>query len=568
MGSTTPLSLPLEATYSSFEELLSAAQTHAKAAGFAFVTGKTKKKNGRIIKQLNCKRGGVYRQYRPDSTEDSRKRQRSTQRINCPVAIKARERPDGTWELCHIARLETETNSHNHGPDNPAAFTEHRRLNEEQTSIVHTHHYAGISPSRTVTVLKMQFPTIDINHRDIYNIVAELSRAKRCGMPPPEALIVQLELEKAEGHIFFEWERDLAGHISFLFVADQRSIRYLSKHFDMLLLDCTYKSNKFDMPLLDIIGVDSMGCTFSVAFCFLDSEIEENYSKAIQHLVTILPAGQWPSVIATDCELALISAIDRQFPAIRTKRVICFWHICKNLMVNCKSKFETEERWEDFERYFRDVVYAKTPEEYEDRVVEFKAEFYFNDGNPLPFIQGQPQNIHIIRSLEQDAVKYALGGWLIPYHQQIVHAWVDQSFHGGTTTTSRLEGAHAVLKRWIGGPSKNLTNVWSSIKLALDSQHNELSIRHAQEITRTPISLSSVLFYGVIGKISHHGLYHAHKQLKYAQNEADHRHDDSYSTICTGTFSSSMGLPCWHRIKAKLAQNQRISTSKSNLEQY
>jgi hypothetical protein len=40
------------------------------------------------------------------------------------------------------------------------------------------------------------------------------------------------------------------------------------------------------------------------------------------------------------------------------------------------------ERWEEFEKGFKEVVFAKTSEEYEDIRSEFKAEFHWNDGNP------------------------------------------------------------------------------------------------------------------------------------------------------------------------------------------
>jgi hypothetical protein len=95
-------------------------------------------------------------------------------------------------------------------------------------------------------------------------------RAKRQGKSPPEALISRLEAEKAKGKIYFEWKRDSEGYIAMLFVTDARLVEYLNKYFDVLLLDCTYKTNKFDMLLLDILGVDYHGNLFTIALCFLD----------------------------------------------------------------------------------------------------------------------------------------------------------------------------------------------------------------------------------------------------------------------------------------------------------
>jgi len=63
------------------------------------------------------------------------------------------------------------------------------------------------------------------------------------------------------------------------------------------------------------------------------------------------------------------------------------------------------------------------------------------------------------RDMERQALVYALGQWLVPYHHLLVHAWVDQFFNGGITVTSRGEGAHRVLKQWIGPPSQDLDQV-------------------------------------------------------------------------------------------------------------
>jgi hypothetical protein len=76
-----------------------------------------------------------------------------------------------------------------------------------------------------------------------------------------------------------------------LFVADIRSVSYLNQHPNILLLDYTYKTNKFDMPLLNILSVDNIGYSFFVSFCFLDQEVKENYDEAIRHLRLLFNYG-------------------------------------------------------------------------------------------------------------------------------------------------------------------------------------------------------------------------------------------------------------------------------------
>ena len=463
----TPLSPPPAESHASFEELFEILQTHARNAGYAITTGNSEKRKGRVMKILVCKKSGTHRS---EIDEPSRKRQRLTQKSLCPFRVKARERRDGRWDVCYLQNQDGSTNQesllHNHEPFDPSAFPEHRRLNDDQMTILRTHNRMGIQPSRTVATLKNKYPESKLNHRDVYNITARISRESRHGRSPAEAFVNLLTEERNKGLIFFEYDRDSLGHINYLFLADLKSIELLNLYPDVLLMDCTYKTNKFGMPLLHILGIDNLSQSFTVGYCFLDNEREQCYETAISHLVSLYQPDRWPSVIGTDCEMALINAIDRHFPVSQTKRIICFWHVSKNLMVNCKARFGTGERWETFERFFSAVVHSKTPEEYLDRVEEFKAEFWFNGGelHVLPeSATAEDLDRHTTFCLEQEAVKYALGQWLEPHHQRIVHAWTNQFFNRDTSTTSRLEGAHAVLKKWIGSPSKNLASVWESI---------------------------------------------------------------------------------------------------------
>ena len=66
-----------------------------------------------------------------------------------------------------------------------------------------------------------------------------------------------------------------------LFVIDIRSVEYLNKYPNILLLDYIYKTNKFDILLLDILSVNYYSNLFTIMLYFLDQEITENYIDAI-----------------------------------------------------------------------------------------------------------------------------------------------------------------------------------------------------------------------------------------------------------------------------------------------
>ena len=339
---------------------------------------------------------------------------------------------------------------------------------------------------------------------------------------------------------------------------DKQSVEYLNEHPDVLLGDDTYKTNKFGMPCWHVIGIDGQNQAFTVQLCFLDNETEENYDFPIRHLASHFKPGIFPSVFALDADPQLIAAVEKHFPPIRTKIVICYWHVSKNVLTNCKAKFETEERWEEFLKMFRDVVYAKTEEEFEDLLAEWKTEFNWNDGNiHRASANSTAQDVQQVaeRELERSALVYTIGQWLTTHKRRLVHAWVDQFFNFGLTVTSRLEGAHRIVKLWIGSSTKDLGRAWDAIKLMIKDQLNERRQKMARQLSTTPANLTASIFHPLLGKITHHCLYLFHAQYTLAKREEQRQQAGEEITDCSGTYYRSMGIPCWHMIKERLLTN-------------
>ena len=66
------------------------------------------------------------------------------------------------------------------------------------------------------------------------------------------------------------------------------SLALLKENFDLLLINYTYKTNYYNMPLCHIIGRTSSGKTFDIAYCFMNSEREHTYTLIINNLALIL----------------------------------------------------------------------------------------------------------------------------------------------------------------------------------------------------------------------------------------------------------------------------------------
>lgn len=95
------------------------------------------------------------------------------------------------------------------------------------------------------------------------------------------------------------------------------------------------------MPLLEIVRMTSTNMTFSVAFVFLQHEMEDNFKWALDVLRGIMDDSILPHVIVTDRDLALMNAISQVFST--TTHLLYRWHINKNALAKYNKLFSTNE---------------------------------------------------------------------------------------------------------------------------------------------------------------------------------------------------------------------------------
>lgn len=72
-------------------------------------------------------------------------------------------------------------------------------------------------------------------------------------------------------HQYIKWHHtsEDSEDVTNLFWEHPTSLDLLHVFPHVLLMDCTYKTNNYRMPLLEIIGMTSTDMTFSMAFMFL-----------------------------------------------------------------------------------------------------------------------------------------------------------------------------------------------------------------------------------------------------------------------------------------------------------
>ncbi len=111
------------------------------------------------------------------------------------------------------------------------------------------------------------------------------------------------------------------------------------QHPDVLLLDSTYKTNRFNMPLLNICAITGSNKVIQVGLVFLSFEKESDYNWAISCLRTIMYDNMIQELlsIVTDRELALIKCLETWFP--KSRHLLCRWHVNMNVLAKTKKHF-------------------------------------------------------------------------------------------------------------------------------------------------------------------------------------------------------------------------------------
>jgi len=154
-----------------------------------------------------------------------------------------------------------------------------------------------------------------------------------------QQLMMLLERDK---YIHLHRVHESSRVVSDIFWTHPDSLKLLNVFSNVLLMDTTYKTNKYRLPLLEVVGVTSTGLTFSAAFVLMTTERQNNFIWALQRLRGLfLRRDVYPTVIVSDRDLALMNAIEVVFP--EACNLLCRFHINKNVKAKCKMLVHPRE---------------------------------------------------------------------------------------------------------------------------------------------------------------------------------------------------------------------------------
>jgi hypothetical protein len=305
-------------------------QEFAKAHGYAMVRRSAKPTHDEIKTKFIY----VCDRWRSPGTTEATVRNTAGRGTGCSFQIKIHR--TSTMNEPEIWDLTIMNGTHNHDASHSAAsHGVHRRrsrapyVNEIRSMIT-----SGVTPRALLSTFTPTDPDLLIRRSDVCNERDHERNAYLQGRTPIQALID--ELSQSEDWIV-KYRTGPDRKVELLFFAHIKQAELMRCYPDLFAIDCTYKTNRYRMPLLHFLGVLLIGKYFSAAFCFMGGETEEYYLWAINAFKDILMAGLPHSfkVAITDNEAALKNAIKAVYPDV--PQLLCIWHINKNVLVHAQQ---------------------------------------------------------------------------------------------------------------------------------------------------------------------------------------------------------------------------------------
>jgi hypothetical protein len=307
---------------------------------------RTSEKDQGIIRRVayECTRSGSHN---PQVTSDPTKRRNAfSSRVLCP------------WKLnvtcpkrSGVVKINSFNNHHNH-PLTPVICEiapRFRKLTPKMLADIEKYVNQGRMDSGSIyPLLKHDYPDQPIYKKDLYNAVYQFRQKSNPGDTDASQMLQKLlELKDLEPNWIVKPRLEsVSRRLNSLFWMSPVQRELYSKYNDVVILDTTYNTNRFQMMLCIITVVDNNYKTRIVACAIIEDETLETYRWIFDTILT--ETGVYPRVIFTDLDPSMIRSIKEIYPD--TKHLLCIFHIDLNLRKKLKGKLGMQ--FEEFRHKF------------------------------------------------------------------------------------------------------------------------------------------------------------------------------------------------------------------------
>ncbi|XP_021734872.1 protein FAR1-RELATED SEQUENCE 5-like [Chenopodium quinoa] len=246
-----------------------------------------KTRDGRSYRYLQCDRS---RRSNPRDLENAIRKDAKTKANGCPFYIKIYY--DVSTESWKIIAKNDHTGTHNHLM---IVYPEgHRKvsgLSPGAKQVVRDMTKSKVAPRNIMSTIAEQFPDDHPNIRHIYNCRNDF------GMEMSEGRgVVQQFLHLARESKYIYWvTNDDHNVFQHAFMVHPIMVNILRTYPHVIGMDSTYKTNRYNMPFFEIVGVTPTNQNFLVGYVFMRDECTASYRWVLQRLRELIGFDKEPS---------------------------------------------------------------------------------------------------------------------------------------------------------------------------------------------------------------------------------------------------------------------------------
>ncbi|KAK9713278.1 hypothetical protein RND81_06G016500 [Saponaria officinalis] len=423
---------PLFATnlrFSTRGEAYDWAQKIASENGFALVIANSGRKNRSqpelFASYFRCSRYGSSKVvYDPDKP----KRKSKTMKCRCLFRIRAVENyhvQDNKRLVLWSIITADGFDCHNHQPTKYKDGHRHYAgLNEEEKAYVRQQYRAAVFPRDIKSGLHQKTP--DKPQPSSSQIYSETSKIRKEMRRERNTAQKMLALAVEANYVHWHETNPDTHELTHVFMCHPEAVKLFRAYPHVVLIDSTYKTNTYNMALVEVVGVTPVGSSFLISCVLIPYESEEGYTWLLRKMMDLLECtGAAPSCFVTDRELGLVRALRTLFS--ETPNLLCRWYVNRAIESRALKIHKTV--------FYKDHV-LRNPESGWWNVIDATCEEDFNKAWSLFSEKWKRMGSYISRTWGEHAKKYVL-------------CYTNEYFHLGNTTTSRVESAHSLLKAWL-----------------------------------------------------------------------------------------------------------------------
>ncbi len=365
--------------------------------------------------------------------------------------------------------------------------------------------------------------------RDIYNLKAKLRREDLESLTLIQALMRELNNQNDDWISSFQKNaRDQITHLFFI----KESCQFILKiNHEVLVLDCTYKINRYKMSLLIISDQTKLHINFYVAFCFMSRKKMSDYFWTLNQLKTLYARLKLSRSIVFVIDMKKDLMIARYLIFSDSNHLLCIWHINNNVLVNCKKEFNIKEAWKKFFSEWKQMMYASFDREFREIWMRFAEKYNL---------------------FHEDCIEYLNETYIESHRRRFVKAYTNEILHFETTMISRSENEHAQLKRHLRAFIDDLKTMMNSINLLFKNEIHDHLIEWAENKIRYSVECRKSIFHQLSAFVTSYAIKQMLSQLKLLTKRT------IVISLCTDVFIKTMRLSCSYKMQKRFFQNESL----------